>query len=130
MAKASADKCMDYFLSTMDHEVSQCCRIYQLEDIRIQAGESPDELVKCLHALADHCNFPTDEEKECNVQYFLIQALSDKDLVKKLLALDLKATTSKMLEVCWTHITISDNLDAMGLAGSKPIHAIHQGNHK
>ena len=35
-----------------------------------------------------------------------------------------------MLEVCWTHITISDNLDAMGLAGSKPVHAIHQGNHK
>ena len=35
-----------------------------------------------------------------------------------------------MLEVCWTHFTISDNLDAMGLAGSKPIHAIHQGNHK
>ena len=35
-----------------------------------------------------------------------------------------------MLEVCQTHIAISDNLDAMGLAGSKPIHAIHQGNHK
>ena len=35
-----------------------------------------------------------------------------------------------MLEACQIHITISDNLDAMGLAGSKPIHAIHQGNHK
>ena len=128
-AKASADKFMDYLLS-MDHEVSQCCRIYQLEDVRIQAGESPDELVECLRALADCCNFPTDEEKECNVQYHLIRALSDKDLEKKLLALDLKATTAKMLEVCWTHIAISDNLDAMGLAGSKPVHAIHQGNHK
>ena len=114
----------------MDHEVSQHCRIYQLEDVRIQAGESPDELVECLHALADCCNFPTDEEKECNVQYPLVRALREKDLVKKLLALDLKATTAKMLEVCHTHIAISDNLDAMGLAGSKPIHTIHQGNHK
>ena len=34
-----------------------------------------------------------------------------------------------MLEVCWTHITISDNLDALGLVSSKPIHAIHQGKH-
>ena len=97
-AKASADKFMDYLLSTMDHEVSQCCRIYQLKDVRIWAGESPDELVECLRALADHCNFPTDEEKECNVQYHLVQALSNKDLVKKLLALDLKATNAKMLE--------------------------------
>ena len=83
-----------------------------------------------LHALTDHYNFSTDEEKEHKIQYHLVQALSDKDLVKKLLALDLKATTAKMLEVCQTHIAISDNLDAMGLAGSKPIHAIHQGNHK
>ena len=63
-AKASADKFMDYLLSTMDHEVSQCCRIYQLEDVRIWVGESPDELIECLHALADHCNIPADEEKE------------------------------------------------------------------
>ena len=41
------------------------------------------------------------------------------------MALDLKATTTKMLEVCSTHITISDNLDALGLVGPKPIHAIH-----
>ena len=66
-AKASAEKFMDYLLSTMDHEVSQHCRIYQLEDVRIWAGESPDELVECLHALADHCNFPTDDEKEHNL---------------------------------------------------------------
>ena len=129
-AKASADKFMGYLLSTMDHEVSQCCRIYQLEDVRIWAWESPDELIECLHALADNCNFPTDEEKECNEQYRLIWALSNKDLVKKLLALDLKATTAKMLEVCQTRIAISDNLDAMGLAHPKPVHAIHQGNHK
>ena len=46
--KASANKFVDYLLSTMDHEVSQHCRIYQLEDVRIQAGESPDELMVCL----------------------------------------------------------------------------------
>ena len=121
---------MDYLLSRMDSKVSQCCRIYQLEDVRIWAGESPDELVECLCTLADCCNFPTNEEKECNIQYHLVRALSDKDLVKKLLALDLKAATAKTLEVCQTHIIISDNLDAMGIAGSKPIHAIYQGNHK
>ena len=127
--KASADKFMDYLLSTMDHEVSQHCRIYQLEDVRIRAGKSPYELMEHLHALADHCNFPTDDEKECNVQYHFVCALSDKDIVKKLLGLDLKATTAKMLEACRTHITISDNLDALGLVGSKSIHAIHQGKH-
>ena len=107
-----------------------CSHDLATEDIRIRAGESPDKLVECLHALADHCNFPTDEEKEHNVQYHLVQALSDKDLVKKLLALDLKATTARMLKVFQTHIAISDNLDAMGLAGSKPVHAIHEGYHK
>ena len=33
--KTSADKLMDYLLSMMGHEVSQCCRIYQLEDVRV-----------------------------------------------------------------------------------------------
>ena len=120
---------MDYLISTMDHEVSQHCRIYQLEDVRIQARELPNELMECPRPLADHCNFPTDDEKECNVQYRFVHALSDKDLVKKLLALDLKATTAKMLEVCRTHIAISDNLDTLGLVGSKPVHVIHQGKH-
>ena len=127
--KASADKFMDYLLSMMDCEVSQCCRIYQQEDVRIQAGESHDELMECLCALADHCNFPTDDEMECNVQYCFVRTLSDKDLVKKLLALDLKATTAKMFEVCKTHIAINNNFDALGLVGSKPVHVIHQGKH-
>ena len=61
------------------------------------------------------CNFLAEEEKEWNVQYRFIRALSDKELIKKLLALNLMATTSKMLEVCHTHIAISDNLEAMGL---------------
>ena len=46
-------------------------------------------------------------------------------LLNQLLTLYLKATTAKMLEVYQTHIIISDNLDAMSLAGSKPVHAIH-----
>ena len=91
---------MDYLSSMMDHAVSQHCRIYQLEDVHIRSGESPDELIDHLHALADQCNFPSDEEKEQNVQYRLIRALNDKELIKKLLALDLKATTPNMLEVC------------------------------
>ena len=103
---------MGNLLSTMDHKVSQGCRIYQLEDVCAHPGESPDELVDCLCTLADRCNFPSEEEKECNVQYRFVTALDDKELVKKLLSLDLKTTTAKMLEVCHTHITISDNLDA------------------
>ena len=93
----------------MDHEVSQRCRIYQLEDVRAQPGESPDELVDRLHAPADRCNFPSEEEKEHTVQYRFVRALDDKELVKKLLALDFKATTAKMLEVCPTHIAATTN---------------------
>ena len=61
--KDIAKEFLDYLLSTMDHEVSQMCRIYQLEDICAHPGESPDELVDHLHALADRCNFPSEEEK-------------------------------------------------------------------
>ena len=122
--KKSVQEFLDYLSSTMDHAVSQHCRIYQLEDVRIQPGESPDELVDCLQALADQCNFPTEEEKEWNIQYRFIRALNDKELVKKLLALDLTAMTSKMLEVCCTHIAISDNLEAMGLNQQKSVNVI------
>ena len=110
---------MDYLSLTMDHTVSQCCRIYQLEDVRIWPGESPDELVDHLWALADWCNFPTEDEKEWNIKYRFVRALSDKELIKKLLALDLMATTSRMLEVCYTHFAISDNFEAMGLKEQK-----------
>ena len=126
--KKLASAFMDYLSSTMDHAVSQHCRIYQLEDVRIRPGESPDELVDRLRALADRCNFPSEEEKEQNVQYRLVRALNDKELVKKLLALDLKATTPKMLEVCRTHIAISDNLEAMGLKEQKTVNAIRKHN--
>ena len=46
--KKLASAFMDYLSSTMDHAVSQRCRIYQLEDVRIRPGESPDELVDRL----------------------------------------------------------------------------------
>ena len=51
--------------------------------------------------------------------YRFVRALSDKELIKKLLALDLMATTSRMLEVCYTHFAISDNFEAMGLKEQK-----------
>ena len=97
------------------------CQIYQLENVQIKPGETPDELVDCLRALANRCNFPTDEE--WNVQFCLVHALTDSELVKKLLALDLKATTAKMLETCRTHIAIADNLNGVGLR-SKTVNAV------
>ena len=111
----------------MDHEISIRCRIYKLEETRILPGESPDELVDRLRALADRCNFPSDDEKERNVQYRLVRALDDRELVKKLLAMPITATTAKMLETCRTHIAINGEMDAMGLGSSKDVHTIRKG---
>ena len=118
LKKASAF--LAYLQSTMDHEISIRCRIYKLEETRIQPGESPDELVDRLRTLADHCNFPSEDEKERNVQYRLVRALDDRDLVKKLLALPIKETTAKMLEVCRTHIAINGEMEAMASAAPRP----------
>ena len=90
-----------------------------------QPGETPDELVDCLRALTNRCNFPTDEEKEQSVQICLVCALTDSELVKKLLALDLKATTAKMLKTCRIHIAIADNLNVMSLR-SKTVNAVNK----
>ena len=46
--RKSAQEFLDYLSSMMDHAVSQHCRIYQLVDVHIQLGESPDELVDHL----------------------------------------------------------------------------------
>ena len=43
--KKSAMEFMKFLHAGMDHPVSQRCRIYQLEEIRIKAGKTPDELV-------------------------------------------------------------------------------------
>ena len=109
----------------MDHPVSQHCRIYQLEEIRIKAGETPDELVDRIRGLADRCNFPTDAEKERHIQFRLVCALSDTDLVRKLLAMKMEATTAEMLATCRTHIAIADNMSLMGLA-TKSVNAIQK----
>ena len=39
--KKSAAEFLKYISSTMDHPVSQWCRIYQLEDVHICPGETP-----------------------------------------------------------------------------------------
>ena len=125
--KKKASAFLVYLQSMMDHEISIRCRIYKLEETRIQPGESPDELVDRLRTLADRCNFPSEDEKERNVQYRLVRALDDRDLVKKLLALPIKETTAKMLEVCRTHIAINGEMEAMGLGSSKTVHVIQKG---
>ena len=83
----------------MDQPVSQQCRIYQLEEIRIKAGETPDELVERIRGLANRCNLPTDAENERYIQFQMVHALSDTDLIRKLLAMKIEATTAKMLAV-------------------------------
>ena len=51
--KRKASAFLTHLQSTMDHEISIRCRIYKLEETRILPGESPDELVDRLRALAD-----------------------------------------------------------------------------
>ena len=116
---------MEFLHSSMDHPVSQRCRIYQLEEIRVKAGETPDELVKRIRGLADRCNFPTDAEKERHIQFRMVCALSDTDLIRKLLAMKIEATTAEMLAVCRTHIAIADNMSSMGLS-TKAISAVQK----
>ena len=70
--KWKASAFLTHLQSTMDHEISIRCWIYKLEETRILPGESPDELVDRLRALADRCNFPSNDEKEWNVQYRLV----------------------------------------------------------
>ena len=50
--KKSVKSFLDHLASQVDHTVSQQCQIYQLEDVQIKPGETPDELVDCLRALA------------------------------------------------------------------------------
>ena len=116
---------MEFLHSSMDHPVSQRCRIYQLEEIRIKAGETPDELIERIRGLADRCNFPTDAEKERHIQFWMVCALSDTDLIRKLLAMKIEATTAEMLAVCRTHIAIADNMSSMGLS-TKAVSAVQK----
>ena len=123
--RKSVKSFLDDLVSQMYHTVSQRCQIYQLEDVQIKPGETPDVLIECLRALANRCNLPTDDKKEWNVHFHLVHALIDRELVKKLFTLDLKATTAQMLKTCRTHTVILDNLNAMGL-GSKTVNAVNK----
>ena len=51
--KKSIAAFLEYLSSTIDHPMSQWCRIYLLEDIHIHPGETPDELVEHICSLAD-----------------------------------------------------------------------------
>ena len=62
--KKSAKSFLYHLTSEMDYTLSQICKIYQLEDMHIKPGETPDECVDHLRALANRCDFPTDEERE------------------------------------------------------------------
>ena len=55
----------------------------------------------------------------------MVCALSNTDLIKKLLAMKIKATTAEMLAVCCTHIAITDNMSSMGLP-TKAISAVQK----
>ena len=55
----------------------------------------------------------------------MVRALSDTDLIRKLLAMKIEATMAKMLAVCCTHIAIADNMNSMGLS-TKSISAVQK----
>ena len=55
----------------------------------------------------------------------MVHALSDKDLIRKLLAMKIEATTAEILAVCCTHIAIADNMSSMGLS-TKVISAVQK----
>ena len=61
--------------------------------------------------------------KERHIQFWMVCALSNTDLIRKLLAMKIKATTAEMLAVCCTHIAIADNMSSMDLS-TKSVSAI------
>ena len=110
--RQSAKLFMEFLHSYMDYLVSQRCRIYQLEQTRIKAGEIPDKLVGQIQGLVNRCNFPTDAEKERHIQ---------------LLVLKIKATVANMLAVYCSYVAITDNMSSMGLA-TKAVNAVQKTN--
>ena len=58
--KKNTKSFLDHLAFQMDHTVSQWCQIYQFEDGQIKPGDTPDELVDHLQALANRCSIPTD----------------------------------------------------------------------
>ena len=121
--KKSAKLFMQFLHSSMDQPVTQWYRIYQLEEIRIKAGETPDELVEWIRGLVDRCNFATDAEKEIHIQFQMVHTLSNIDLIRNLLAMKIEITIAEMLAVCNMYITIADNMSFMGLS-TKTVSAV------
>ena len=64
-------------------------------------------------------------EKERHIHFQMVRALSDTDLIRKLLAMKIEATTAEMLAVCRTHIAIADNMSSMGLS-TKAVSAVQK----
>ena len=64
-------------------------------------------------------------EKERHIQFQMVHALSNTDLIRKLLAMKIEATTADMLAVCCTHIAIADNMSSMGLS-TKAVSAVQK----
>ena len=118
-------ECQALYGVSTQFPVSQQCRIYQLEVIRIKASETPDKLIEQIRELANRCNLPTDVEKERHIQFQMVHTLSDTDLIRKLLAMKTEATTAEMVFVCWMHIAIADNMNSVGLS-TKAISAVEK----
>ena len=108
---------MEFLHSSMDHPVSQRCRIYQLEEIRIKAGETPDELVERIRGLADRCNFPTDVEKERHIQFRMVRALSKHRPDQEALGDEDRGNYCRNAWLCARPTSpIADNMTSMGLS--------------
>ena len=57
-----------------------------------------------------------DTEKEKHIQFQMVHALSDTELIRKLYARKIEVTTAEIMAVCCTHITIADNMSSMLLS--------------
>ena len=80
-----------------------------------------------MQGLVNRCNFPTDAEKERHTQLQMVCALSNTDLIRKLLVLKIKATVANILAVYCSYVAITDNMSSMGLA-TKAINAVQKTN--
>ena len=118
--KKSASAFLDHLQSTMDHNISISCRICKLEETRILPGETPQWAGWSPMNPGRLLQLPNGwwEGTEHAVPW-LVHALDNRELVKKLLALPIKETTAKMLEVCRTHNAINSEVEALGLGSSK-----------
>ena len=71
--KKSAKLFMEFLHSSMDYPISQWCRIYQQEEIRIKAGETPEELIKWIWGLTNRLTSPQTQRKKgtCNSRWYM-----------------------------------------------------------